>query len=65
MHVENRITDGFFIIEQHTESFLIIISAFGEEKKRIEEGRMLSFDELRALLIQERAKMNQEAVANG
>ena len=65
MHVENRITDGFFIIEQNAESFLVIISAFGEEKKRIEESRMLSFDELRALLIQERATMNQEAVANG
>ena len=65
MHVENRITDGFFIIEQRAESFLVIISAFGEEKKRIEESRMLSFDELRQLLIQERAKLNQEAVANG
>ena len=56
MHEANQIIDGFFIIRQETASKDIILKHNGQEGKRIKAETMKSLDELRQLLIRERAQ---------
>lgn len=59
MHTENRIQDGFYEIVQNAQTQDIDIFLNGEQVKTVPCDKMLTFEELRDVLIRERKSITE------